>query len=64
LQVWRLAVGYAKVEGEPSKDRIELIDSRSRFNRDNVLNLAKYDPARPFFFCRGEDPAWVTRFHQ
>ncbi len=38
--------------------------SRSRFNRDNVLNLAKYDPARPFFFCRGEDPAWVTRFHQ
>lgn len=43
---------------------IKGIVSRSRFNRDNVLNLAKYDPARPFFFCRGEDPSWVTRFHQ
>lgn len=44
--------------------QVGIEDSRSRFNRDNVLNLAKYDPARPFFFCRGEDPAWVTRFHQ
>jgi hypothetical protein len=38
--------------------------SRSRFNRDNILKLAKFDPARPFFFCRGENLAWGTVFHQ